>query len=250
MQNPLHEFHGGCFWISFKKPINILYENRVVDFGLALDFSYKILYCTFIIKKELHVPKIGMEKVRKEAVIGATMRCLCKGGFTGLSVKAIAAEAGLSTGIIYHYFKNKEDLLLNVIREAFAQSHQNVMQVVEPLTSQRDKLFKHIESIHSVVLDNPDFYTVLLNFLGQTSNNPEVKKIMTKFLSNLTSYVRRYLEEGVARKEFAPDKTKDLDVMIIALGMGLGIMCTLAPETFDHKQLGESFKSFAEKYVE
>jgi TetR/AcrR family transcriptional repressor of bet genes len=196
------------------------------------------------------MPKIGMEKIRREEVISATRRCLAKNGFAKLSVKAIAEEAGLSTGIIYHYFKNKDDLLLNVIKEAFSRSHENVMQVVEPLTSERDKLFKHLDSIHAVVIDNPDFYTVMLNFLGQAPNNPEIRKIMTKFLSNLTSYAGRYLKEGVAHNHFSENKVKDLHTIIIALGMGLGIMCTLAPDTFDHEALGESYKEFVRRHIE
>ncbi|AFM25677.1 TetR/AcrR family transcriptional regulator [Desulfomonile tiedjei] len=196
------------------------------------------------------MPKIGMEQIRREEVISATKRCLAKNGFSKLSVKAIAEEAGVSTGIIYHYFKNKEDLLLNVIKEAFSRSHENVMQVVEPLTSERDKLFKHLESIHAVVVDNPEFYTVLLNFLGQAPYNDEIKRIMTKFLSNLTSYAGRYLEDGVAHNQFSENKIKDLHTLLIALGMGLGIMCTLAPDTFNHEALGESYKEFVRRHVE
>lgn len=196
------------------------------------------------------MPKVGMEKIRKEEVISATKRCLAKNGFANLSVKAIAQEAGLSTGIIYHYFKNKEDLLLNVIREAFRLSHEQVMQVVAPLTSERDKLFAHLESIHAVVTDNPDFYTVMLNFLGQAPHNAEIRRIMTKFFSNLTSYADRYLKEGVAHNYFSEDKVKDLNTIIIALGMGLGMMCTLAPDTFEHKALGESYKEFVRRHIE
>lgn len=196
------------------------------------------------------MPKVGMEQIRKAEVISATKRCLAKTGFMKLSVKAIAEEAGLSTGIIYHYFKNKEDLLLNVLKEAFSQSHENVMQVVEPLTSKRDKLFKHLESIHAVVVDNPDFYTVMLNFLGQAPTNTEIRKIMKKFFSNLTDYVLRYLQAGVANKEFSENKVKDLHTIVIALGMGLGIVTTLAPEKFDHKALGESYKEFVLRHIE
>ncbi len=196
------------------------------------------------------MPKIGMEQIRKDEVIAATKRCLVKTGFMRLTVKAIANEAGLSTGIIYHYFKNKEDLLLNVIKRAFAQSHENVMREVEPLTSERAKLFKHLESIHAVVIDNPEFYTVMLNYLGQAPNDSEIRKIVTKFLSNLTSYVHSYLREGVSHDEFTENKIKNLDTMIIALGMGLGIMCTLAPEKFNHKALGESYKEFVRRHIE
>ncbi|MGC8605447.1 MAG: TetR/AcrR family transcriptional regulator [Desulfomonilaceae bacterium] len=196
------------------------------------------------------MPKIGMEQIRKDEVIAATKRCTVKTGFTRLTIKAIANEAGLSTGVIYHYFKNKEDLLLNVIKEAFAQSHEKVMREVDPLTSETDKLFKHLENIHATVIDNPEFYTVMLNFLGQAPNDPEIKRIVTKFFSNLTSYVHGYLKEGVSHGEFSANKIQNLHIITVALGLGLGILCTLAPEKFDHNALGESYKEFVRRHIE
>ena len=61
------------------------------------------------------MPKIGMEEIRKDQVIKATERCIVEKGYSNMSVKDISAEASVSTGIIYHYFNNKEDLLLQVI---------------------------------------------------------------------------------------------------------------------------------------
>ena len=128
------------------------------------------------------MPKIGMEQIRKDEVIAATKRCLVKTGFTRLTVKAIAEEAGLSTGIIYHYFKNKEDLLLSVIREAFAQSHEKVMREVEPLTSKRDKLFKHMENIHATGDRQPGVLRGHAELPGAGSQRPRDQENRDKIL--------------------------------------------------------------------
>ena len=108
------------------------------------------------------MPKLGMELIRKEQVIKATERCIIEKGLSNMSIKDIASKANVSTGIIYHYFKNKEDLLLQVIKESFGKSHKKVMETVEPLNSFSDKLNKHIENINAVPKENPDFYSVLL----------------------------------------------------------------------------------------
>ena len=183
-----------------------------------------------------------MEEIRKEQIIEATERCIIEKGFSNLSVKDIASEAEVSTGIIYHYFKNKEDLLLQVIKESFRKSHERVMETVEPLKSNREKLFKHIENINAVPSDNPDFYAVLLNYLGQAGNNAEINKIIAKFLRNLRSYVDRYLTAGVAEGVFKPEQAKHLSAMVIGLGMGLGIQWTIDPESYNIDEIGNSFK--------
>lgn len=196
------------------------------------------------------MPKVGVEAMRREQVIEATKRSIAKKGVSKLSIKDIASEGGISTGIIYHYFDNKEDLLLQVIRKAFAQSHEKVMETVEPLDSPRDKLFKHIENINSVPVDNPDFYTVFLNYLGHAQTDSDVNKIITKFFDNIKSYIRNYLEEGIKKGEFSEEKVKNIPEIILALGMGFGIMWTLDRNSFAITDMGECYKAVIRKYIE
>ena len=93
------------------------------------------------------MPKKDIKELRKEQVIGATTRCIVEKGLANMSMKDIAKEANVSTGIIYHYFKNKEDLLLQVIKRAFQKSHEQVMETVETLSSPVEKLERHLENI-------------------------------------------------------------------------------------------------------
>jgi len=196
------------------------------------------------------MPKVGMEEIRREQVIAATTRCIVKKGVVNLSIKNIAAEAGVSTGIIYHYFKNKEEILIQVIKTTFWQSHSAVMETVEPLSSSKEKLFRHIENINAVPKANPDFYTVLLNYLGQAGSNDQVNAILTKFFTNLISYVEGYLNTGAKEKEFAIPIHHHLPKIVIALGMGLGIMWSIDNDLFDLDEMGETFKDLVQKFIE
>ena len=42
-------------------------------------------------------------------------------GVDGASLRSIAADAGTNIGMVYYYFKTKDDLFLAVIEEAYAQ---------------------------------------------------------------------------------------------------------------------------------
>ena len=196
------------------------------------------------------MPKVGMEEIRRDQVIAATTRCIVKKGMVNLSVKDIAAEAGVSTGIIYHYFKNKEEILMHVIKAAFQQSHQAVMETVEPLDSPRDKLLTHIENINAVAKHNSAFYALLLNYLGQTGSNAQVNAIVSKFFRNLRSYVDNYITDGVNRERFSAERSKNLPAIVIALGMGLGIMWTVDPGAFDLDDMGHTYKEVIRKFIE
>jgi AcrR family transcriptional regulator len=187
------------------------------------------------------MPKLGMEDIRKEQVIKAAKSCIVNQGISNLSMKKLAEEAGVSTGIIYHYFKNKEDVLLQVLKESFRRSHEKVLETVNPIKNPADKLTRHLENINTVPRDNSDFYVVLLNFLGEATYNQEIRKIVAKFFKNLKVYIEQYME--------TERYDKNLPVMIYALGMGLGIMWTVDQHLFDIDEMEKSIKKLFLGYM-
>ncbi len=54
-----------------------------------------------------------MERVddKRAAILAATLRLISKNGFHGTAMSKVAKEAGVSAGIIYHYFDSKDELM-------------------------------------------------------------------------------------------------------------------------------------------
>lgn len=181
------------------------------------------------------MPKLGMDEIRKEQVLEAAKNCIIQSGISNLSMKAIAAEAGVSTGIIYHYFSNKEDLLLQVLKKAFHKSHEQVLQTVGPIKKPSKKLEKHLENINLVPRDNPDFYPLFLNYLGEANHHPEIRRLVKKFFQNLKAYMDDYLQESGIQSH-------QLSTLVYAIGLGLGIMWTIDNEQFDMKEMENQLK--------
>ena len=196
------------------------------------------------------MPKVGMEQIRREQVISATRRCIVEKGVLQLSIKDVAAEAGVSTGVIYHYFQNKQDILLQVLKETFRKSNDQVMQTMAPLNTAREKLFAHLENITFVPVDNPDFFLLLINYFAQAQNNPECADIIKKFYRNLRSFISGYLEQGVAESELDPELTGQMPAILLALGLGLGMMRTLDPDSFDVAAMEAALKKICENACE
>lgn len=59
------------------------------------------------------------EEVRRQALIEATLDCIAEGGPQAATVRAIAARAGVTPGLIRHYFSSKEELV--------ARAHEALM---------------------------------------------------------------------------------------------------------------------------
>src|SRR5438874_6003622 len=71
---------------------------------------------------------------RRGQIIDAAMRVFAQKGFSRATNKDIAREAGITSGLIYHYFENKEALLKSVIEE------RSPLKVFRSLSSQASAL--------------------------------------------------------------------------------------------------------------
>ncbi|MET9709182.1 TetR/AcrR family transcriptional regulator [Nocardiopsis alba] len=82
----------------------------------------------------------AMRAATRERVRTAAIRLFCRRGYAGVDMRAIAAEAGISTGSIYRHFATKDELYDDLVSEAatglraLARSFTDTDLVVEPLS--------------------------------------------------------------------------------------------------------------------
>ncbi len=62
------------------------------------------------------MPKLGMEPIRKEALVKATIVEIGRVGSLDVTVSQIAKRAGMSSALAHHYFGSKEEIFLAAMR--------------------------------------------------------------------------------------------------------------------------------------
>jgi AcrR family transcriptional regulator len=67
------------------------------------------------------MPKLGME-ARRRQVMDAVIHILSTNGWRDLTIREVSDVAGISSGVITHYFSNKRALTLDAISDATLQS--------------------------------------------------------------------------------------------------------------------------------
>ncbi|MDH5354560.1 MAG: transcriptional regulator BetI [Gammaproteobacteria bacterium] len=93
------------------------------------------------------MPKVGMSQIRREQLIEATLDCVDLHGVNGATISKISKQAGVSTGIVHHYFHNKDDLLEGSMRLMLAHLGHGIIK--------RKLLAKnHTESILAIIDGN------------------------------------------------------------------------------------------------
>jgi AcrR family transcriptional regulator len=68
---------------------------------------------------------------RRAEIVAAARRCFSRDGFHQTSMQEIAQEAGLSAGASYRYFASKEEIILEIVGDAFRVIFEPVTQLVD-----------------------------------------------------------------------------------------------------------------------
>lgn len=77
------------------------------------------------------MPKVGMQPIRRQQLIYATLSAINDLGFADASIIQIAQRAGVSTGIISHYFKGKHGLIEATMRYLLQQLADSIAQSLQ-----------------------------------------------------------------------------------------------------------------------
>lgn len=104
-------------------------------------------------------PKQERAILKKEKIIDAGFKLICENGYYNINTATIAKEAGVSTGIVYQYFNDKHDILIEGLKK-----YGN--DIFFPMLKNNNLNFK---------FDN--FEKLLKNMIENYINNHKISKI-------------------------------------------------------------------------
>ncbi|MGD6735224.1 transcriptional regulator BetI [Photobacterium leiognathi subsp. mandapamensis] len=99
------------------------------------------------------MPKVGMPDIRKPQLVNATMAVIERVGLHAASISLISKEAGVSTGIINHYFGGKHGLLEETMREILRRLSMSVTTSLSQIPRNN-----HQGRINAIIMSNFDGY--------------------------------------------------------------------------------------------
>jgi AcrR family transcriptional regulator len=123
--------------------------------------------------------------LRKEQLLDLGLQLLSTRSLEELSIDLLAEKAGISRGLLYHYFGNKQDFHLAVVRRAADQ----VIRVTEPgpAGTALERLAGSLEAYVDYVLANYEGYSSLVR--GAASGNPALREIYEETRAALTDRI-------------------------------------------------------------
>lgn len=151
------------------------------------------------------MPKLGMEPIRRAALVKATIDEIGAAGNLDVTVSSIAKRAGMSSALAHHYFGGKDQIFLAAMRYTLAVYAAEVRAALKDATGHRGRVEAIIHASFASSNFRPEVIAAWLNFyvLAQTSADAHhLLRIYQKRLhSNLMHDLRPLMgqrAEGVA----------------------------------------------------
>jgi TetR/AcrR family transcriptional repressor of bet genes len=172
------------------------------------------------------MPKLGMEPIRKRQLIEATVATIHAHGFAEATVKQISAKAGVSSGIIHHYFGGKDALLAATMRSMLRDLRGELVARLVGVKTPEDRLQAVIDASFSPSQFSGAVQTTWLCFWAQTRHSPTLARLAHLYLRRLRSNL------GYALADLMPaDEAARIADGLAALIDGLWLRAAVAPKT-------------------
>ena len=136
------------------------------------------------------MPKTGMAPLRRRAFVEAAIRSIHDRGFVDLTTGDVAREAGLSQGLVHHYFGSKSALIIATMRHLLIEFGAGIRERVRAAETPRERLCAIVDGSFCDEQLQPEVISAWLTFYVQAHTEPEVHRLLRIYQRRLISNLR------------------------------------------------------------
>ncbi|SKA58237.1 transcriptional regulator BetI [Enterovibrio nigricans] len=151
------------------------------------------------------MPKVGMPAIRRPQLVAATVAVIDEVGLAGASVSLISRKAGVSAGIINHYFGGKNGLLEETMRSVLRELSEGVQKrlVVTPHHDARARILAIVEGNFDPNQVNNKVTKTWLAFWSHAMHEPTLFRLQRVNEQRLLSHLRIELKKLLPKEKAA-----------------------------------------------
>lgn len=133
------------------------------------------------------MPKLGMEPIRKDALVKATIVEIGRSGSLDVTVAQIARRAGMSTALAHHYFGGKEAIFLAAMRHVLSLYGAEVRGALGAAKTDTERLEAILIASFSPANFRREVVSAWLNFYVLAQSVPDARRLLAVYQRRLRS---------------------------------------------------------------
>jgi len=169
---------------------------------------------------------------RRQSLIDATARCLARHGAGKVSVRMICAEAGVSAGLLRHYFAGVDELIAATYADV-GERMGGTMQAAADAAGDdpRARLRAYVMASFKPPVMDPELLATWLAFWSLINSDPAIKALHREIYEGYRTPVENLVGAALGKDTRNAD-VRLMAVAITALVDGLWLELCLDPTSF------------------
>jgi TetR/AcrR family fatty acid metabolism transcriptional regulator len=140
---------------------------------------------------------------KRDLILEAAITVFARMGYHGARVSDIAREAGIAYGLVYHYFKNKEEILRTIFDERWSGFLEGLEGIADSAGTTENKLVSVAALMLNAYRLRPEWVKVLVLEIQRSSRFAEPSQ--QRAIGGLVQVIARLVREGQGNGELRGD---------------------------------------------
>jgi AcrR family transcriptional regulator len=185
-----------------------------------------------------------MRKNNRDRILKTARQLLPRYGYNGVSIRAIAERARLTTGAIYFHFKDKKEIYRTICFEAIDTLISNFREGIRSRKTPSQKLISTFDSYIDFFYKNRDHYNILMEYKANYHPDASGHDLeIARKMSEMTDLMEETIRTGVADGSFRDVDPRMLALLLAAVTEGMLQLKKLG--VFDYLKISDSeFRKF------
>jgi AcrR family transcriptional regulator len=166
----------------------------------------------------------SISHIRKPEILRHTYKVVEEEGFMGMTIGKVATRMGVNSGLLIHYFKSKEGLIMEMVDYLYDSSMTVYLEELKKYTTPKERLEGLLDMVFDTSGTMPQRDAVFWSCYAMGFRNEQIK-------AKIKDLMKRFIDFGIAEMEVweanglvkIADKERAAET-ILALSEGFGIL--------------------------
>ena len=207
----------------------VLYSITDLQHIVITILTQEIISLIFIFMGSISVKKIEYNVnvgKKRELIVDVAVQLILSKGVESFSMRDLAKKSGLSIGLIYHYFSDKQEIIQAALQTHIHDCTKQIVSEIKTIKDNRKKLQKKITDTSYIYQKYPTLFKILINFISWSMYNSNSQILLSDMFVEMRTYLSSLIEVNLSPGSLERKEIENLAYLILGSAIGISIqMC-------------------------
>lgn len=180
----------------------------------------------------------------KDTIAKAAIYCFAKQGLTNTSIQDIANEANVSKSLVFYYYKNKENLFINLVKKQQINDLEEIKEIIKNTHDPLEQFSNIIDHILSV-LKEKEHLDILKIIHSEFMKNPfnQIKNEIESYIHDIINLISSVIDKGIEKGYFRKINSKLVTINIFSFMLFLTKELIYSNRTIKEEEVRQFFQN-------